>query len=102
MPKIDTRRMKSGDLAAARYLPQRSQGDPWFVILDDSGKTLASSVGPKGNIGYPYQPEESAYFVSMLREARQSISDAELETISVDLDSFRSRREQKLAEPKTK
>lgn len=99
--KIDTHRMAHGKEIADRFLPEKALGVPWMVILDSSGKTLASSVGPQGNIGYPYQPEEVDHFLSMLRETRRNLTDAELETIAGDLTAYREQREQKLAEKKT-
>lgn len=56
--KIDTMRMTNGQQVASRLEPNGAGGIPWMVILDSSGKTLATSLGPGGNIGYPYQPEE--------------------------------------------
>ena len=100
--KIDTLRMTHGAETAASYLPEGCQGDPWVVILDGTGKTLATSVGPKGNIGYPFQPEEIAHFVNMIRQTRQTLSDAELEAITADLETFRVQREKKLAEQASK
>ena len=93
--KIDTLRMTNGKEVAARYEPKKQGGVPWMVILDASGKERASSSGPEGNIGYPYQPNEIAHFITMLRDSRQKLTDTQLETISADLHAYREQREAK-------
>lgn len=95
--KIDTLRMTNGEAVASRYQPtaRQSLGVPWFVILDETGKTLASSVGPNGNIGYPYQAPEVDHFIGMLRGTREKLTDAELEQLRADLIAYREDRERK-------
>ena len=93
--KIDTMRMTNGEQAAARLAPGESGGVPWMVILDSSGKELASSLGPDGNIGYPYQPNEIAHFITMLRDTRKRLTDADLDSIAADLNAYRDEREAK-------
>ena len=93
--KIDTMRMTNGEQAAARLAPGESGGVPWMVILDSSGKELASSLGPDGNIGYPYQPNEIAHFITMLRDTRTRLTDADLDSIAADLNAYRDEREAK-------
>jgi hypothetical protein len=66
-----------------------------MVILDASGKTLATSIGPEGNIGYPYQPAEIADFLSMLKSTRSRLTDAQLESIAAELTAWRVPREEK-------
>ena len=68
---------------------------PWMVLLDPSGKELSSSFAPDGNIGYPYQPEEIAYFISMLQSTRTNLSDDDLQTIAADLNAYRETQEAK-------
>lgn len=95
--KIDTLRMTNGEAVASRYQPaaKQSLGVPWFVILDETGKTLTSSIGPNGNIGYPYQAPEIDHFIGMLRETRQNLTDAELGQLRDDLTAYREQRESK-------
>lgn len=93
--KIDTMRMTNGEQAAARLAPGESGGVPWMVILDASGKELASSLGPDGNIGYPFQPNEIAHFITMLRDTRKRLTDADLDSIAADLNAYRDEREAK-------
>ena len=64
-----------------------------MAIIDENGKELASSFGPSGNIGYPYQPNEINYFISMLRETRQRLTDDDLSKIAADLNAYRDERE---------
>jgi len=91
--KIDTMRMVNGEQVASRLEPQGAGGIPWMVILDPSGKTLATSIGPGGNIGYPYQPEEIEHFVTMLKATKNRLTDAEMESIVADLNAYRVARE---------
>lgn len=94
--KVDTTRMMNGKEVAARYQPSKDfPGAPWIVILDPSGKTLATSIAPAGNIGYPYQPSEIDHFISMLRSTRQKLTDADLEKLHADLTEYRTERESK-------
>lgn len=94
--KVDTIRMSHGKEVASRYQPSKDfPGAPWIVILDPSGKPLATSIAPEGNIGYPYQPSEIDHFVSMLRSTRQKLTDADLEKIHADLTAYRTERESK-------
>lgn len=93
---IDLMRMDNAEAAVSPYKPDQAGGVPWFVILDASGKSLASSTGSDGNIGYPYEPKEVAQFMEILRATRVSLSDEELESISADLMLYRSERENRL------
>ncbi len=97
--KIDTMRMTNGEDVAKRFLPGDSLGVPWFVILDADAKTLATSVGSGGNIGYPYKPEEIAHFVSMLRTTRTNLTDEDLVIISTAMNTYRKTREAKTDTP---
>lgn len=98
--KIDTTRMTNGEKVAESHRPSGAQGHPWFIILDASGTVLATSVGAKGNIGYPFQPDEISHAVKMFRETRKSLSDDEIASMETDLNEFRIKREQKQAEEK--
>jgi uncharacterized protein YyaL (SSP411 family) len=79
--KIDVDRMKNGKDVLAKYNPSASGGIPWFVILDANGKALATSDGPKGNIGYPAAPEEIEHFLAMLKKTRRRIEPEQLDRI---------------------
>ena len=94
--KLDTLRMTHGEAVAARYLPEGSNGVPWMVILDASGKVLSTGVGPGGNIGYPYDPAEVEHFLAMLASTKQRLGDDDLQAVRVGLEKYRAEREQKL------
>ncbi|MBP8300121.1 MAG: DUF255 domain-containing protein [Planctomycetes bacterium] len=86
--KIDNDRMVGGkdvytaQLAAAQ---QKAGGIPWFVFLDHDGKLLAHSNGPKGNTGFPAQPEEIEHFVAMLKSVKVNLTDADIATLAASL-----------------
>ena len=65
--KIDLERMTNAEKVVGRLRTSDSGGVPWMAILDSDGKTLVTSDGPSGNIGYPAKPEEIRYFMYMLR-----------------------------------
>jgi thioredoxin-related protein len=95
--KLDTIRMQQGHEVAARYLPANSTGDPWMVILDASGKVLATSIGPEGNIGYPVRPAEIEFFLRMLAATKQRLKPNDLQHLRADLDAFRVKFEERQA-----
>lgn len=76
--KIDVDRMTNGKTVAARLRKDDKGGLPWMVLLDAKGKTLATSDGPNGNIGYPAEPEEVRHFMHMLKTAANRVSAEQL------------------------
>jgi thiol-disulfide isomerase/thioredoxin len=90
--KLDTYRMTLGKETAERLKPKGIEGDPWMVILDDSGKELANSLGPQGNIGCPSEPSEILHFASMIESTKQRITASEIEAIQADLTDRRKKR----------
>jgi len=91
--KIDTVRMTHGAEVAERFHPEGSQGVPWMVILDPAGKVLTTSVGPQGNCGYPYHPQEVDHFIGMLTTTRQRMTDEDLAAVRAGLEAYRKKRE---------
>jgi thioredoxin-related protein len=65
--QVDVDRMTGGKDLQKRYQPASSGGIPWFAILDVQGKSLVTSDGPRGNVGYPAKPEEIAHFLAMVK-----------------------------------
>ena len=55
---------------------------PWFAVIDAQGKVLATSEGPKGNIGFPDTDVEVAHFFSVLGSTAKGIAPGEIETIT--------------------
>lgn len=72
MIAIATDKMEGGQLMFDKMKKERSGGMPWMVILDSNGKELITSIGPKGNVGCPVQPDEIDYFVSMIESSSAS------------------------------
>ena len=96
--KIDNDRMTGAKEiygAQMQAAGQKEGGIPWFVLLDANGKLLAHSTGPNGNTGFPYQPDEIEHFGTMLKAARQNISDAEIALLLKSLDDNRIAEEAK-------
>jgi hypothetical protein len=76
--KIDTDRMTGGRELALRLRGSERGGIPWMTILDEKGEKLITSDGPKGNIGYPFEPHEIDYFLVMLKQTGQHMSSERL------------------------
>jgi thioredoxin-related protein len=83
--KIDIDRMTNGTDVLNTYRKGEAGGIPWFVILDANGKTLVSSDGPKGNIGYPVALHEIEHFLAMLKQTARKMESAQLGRIEADL-----------------
>ena len=79
--KIDIDRMTGGKDVLAAYPKSDKQGIPWFVFLQPDGKELGDSMGPKGNIGCPVQPEEIAWFRTMLEKSTKRLTAEELDAL---------------------
>ena len=80
---IDMAKMANGREVADRLGMPKNSGIPWIVILDAAGEKLITSDGPKGNIGYPFEPLEIEFFLTMLKSTAKNMSDerlAEIET----------------------
>jgi thioredoxin-related protein len=79
--KIDLSRMSGGPEVLKRYNPTAAGGIPWFVFLDATGNAVATSDGPRGNIGYPAKPEEIEHFIAMLKKSKKHLDSAEIEKV---------------------
>jgi thioredoxin-related protein len=88
---VDVDRMTGGKEVQARYQPKSSGGIPWFAILDDHGKALATSDAPGGNIGYPGEPEGIAHFLSMVKGQGRRIDDSQLRQLGKSLEEAAER-----------
>lgn len=96
--KVDTDRMTGGQAmldAQRKEVGVDGGGIPWFVFLDEDGKVLANSNGPKGNTGFPYQPEEVEHFASMLNAVKRNLTDADVAVLRTSLDDNRKKSEKK-------
>jgi hypothetical protein len=62
-------------------------GIPFYVILDAEGKTLTTSKGADGNIGFPSESAGIEHFLEMLETTRQRLTDEELAEIKAGLEA---------------
>jgi thiol-disulfide isomerase/thioredoxin len=84
--KIDEDRMVGGKELEGKTRANAKGGIPWFAFLDPkTGEQVATSDGPKGNVGFPAQPEEIAHFVAMLKKAAPKLSPKEIEALEASL-----------------
>jgi thioredoxin-related protein len=91
---VDVDRNTGGPEVMARYRSDSSGGIPWFAILDAKGKSLATSDGPGGNIGYPAKPDEIGHFLSMVKGQRRHIDDRQLDQLRKSLEQAAERLNQ--------
>lgn len=82
--KIDLNRT-AGAKAFDKRIRLKGGGIPWFAIFDAKGKSLISSVGPQGNIGYPVKPDEIAHFIRMITETAENITSEQISAIEKKL-----------------
>jgi thioredoxin-related protein len=94
--QVDIERMTGGDEVMKTYRTNSDGGIPWFAILDAKGKSLATSDGPKGNIGYPAKPEEIAHFLSMVKGQARRIDRGQLDALKKSLDDNAERISKRL------
>ena len=93
--QVDVDRMTGGKDVQKRYQPATSGGIPWFAILDAQGKALATSDGPKGNIGYPAAPEEIDHFLAMVKGQGRRIDAQQLDKLRKSLEENAERIKRK-------
>lgn len=89
--KIDVDRMSNAKEIVARLQVPADTGIPWFAFLDAKGAVLANSMGPKGNVGFPIEPEETAWFVAMLDKARERIGPDDVNALRASLERARAK-----------
>jgi hypothetical protein len=79
--------MTPGGAELLKNLGGSEQGVPFFAFLDSRGTMVVNTIaapgnGQKGgNIGYPYEPHEVDWFMTMLSTAVPAISEADHATI---------------------
>jgi len=83
--KIDVDRTVGGDELLARLRGSSKGGIPWFALLAADGRVLATSDAPKGNIGFPVQPDEIAWFGGMLHKAGGKLDAAAIDELLASL-----------------
>jgi thiol-disulfide isomerase/thioredoxin len=91
--KIDVDRTIGAKEIFDKYRGPKDTGIPWFAFLDPTGKSLADATGPKGNVGFPYEPNEVAHFESMLRKVPGKLTDADIKALVGSLNGNREKEE---------
>ena len=84
MPDYD-RGIGARDVAKAYAIS--NIGLPSFAFVDGDRKNVITSIGPKGNVGHPYQPDEIAHFKVMLQKVKRHLTDADIATLITSLES---------------
>ena len=86
----------SGAKEIEKRITDKEQGLPWFAFVDPAAeRALATSTGPKGNVGFPWQPHEVAHFKTMLEAGKRHLTDADIATLVKSLEDFRKKEEGK-------
>ena len=83
--KVDVDRMSGGEKLAKRFGQTEEDGLPFFVILDADGAPLADSRADDGNVGFPVEPHEIAYFIETIRKTATSLDDDALAALKESL-----------------
>jgi hypothetical protein len=83
--KIDYDRAKGAKEIETQYI-DKEQGLPWFLFLDAGGKAVIHSTGPKGNTGFPAQPDEIAHFKTMLQAVKRNLTDENITFLVTSLE----------------
>jgi hypothetical protein len=89
--KLDQDRMIGAKDLFKKYAGEKSQGIPWFVFLDPAGSALVDSIGPKGNVGFPWEDFEIAHFVTMLEKVHKRITPTDIEFLKQSLTENRKK-----------
>lgn len=76
--KIDVERMIGGADLQEKYGGTEETGIPFFVIVSPTGRKLADSVGPEGNVGFPVEPFEVEHFMKVVRATAGKLTAAQL------------------------
>lgn len=75
---IDAVNMPNGAAVFERYA---KVGAPSWVIITPDRKTVIDSYDNGRNVGYPLQPNETAYYLAALKKSTPAISEDELKTL---------------------
>ena len=80
---VDTEKNEGSEQLARRLGSKDGiDGIPWFAVIDAQGKVLATSEGPKGNIGFPDTDIEVTHFFSVLHATAKGVTPGEIEAIT--------------------
>ena len=84
--------MAGGKELQDSYAGSRTQGIPWFVVLDAGAKELADSNGPKGNIGCPNTDEEIEVFLGIVEKVALTLTDEDRAALKKSLVDHREKK----------
>ena len=79
--KIDVERMAGGEQMSDKYGRTEEDGLPFFVVLDATGKRLADSRAPTGNVGFPAESFEIKHFMDVIKAHGKSLSANQLKLL---------------------
>ena len=94
--RVDIDRMTHGKEVLHQFRPSDKGGIPWFAVLDSKGKSLGTSDGPNGNIGYPFKPEEIDHFMALITKEARRIEPAQQERLRQSLKESADRIEKQM------
>jgi thiol-disulfide isomerase/thioredoxin len=83
---IDLARMENGHLIKEKFTSDPSV--PWTVIVNPASEVLCTSVGAKGNIGFPIGIEECKHFISMVEKSTIRSKGSDIEGLARELNDF--------------
>lgn len=83
--KIDQDRMVGGKELASQLREGQGGGIPWVALYNGKGEKMATSSGPKGNVGCPVDPHEIRQFMNMLRIGAVNLTVKELAALEASL-----------------
>lgn len=75
---IDTENMPDGKDTFTKYA---QMGSPSWVIISPQKRVIVDSFAPSGNVGYPLEPNETAWYLAALKKAAPSLADDDLKTL---------------------
>jgi hypothetical protein len=80
---IDIAKNPGGKELYEKYGTQR--GVPAWTILDADEKVLADSGDGKDNVGFPFEPNEVAYYFKVLKKTCPKLTDKDVELLTEKL-----------------
>jgi hypothetical protein len=93
--RLDLDRGTGAKEIESRFTDQE-QGLPWFAFVDPAtGRAATTSTGPKGNVGFPWEPHEIAHFKTMLETSKRHLTGNDIAALVTSLEEFRKAQEGK-------
>ena len=91
----ETTECNAGAERYAKKYGANGQGVPFHAFLDSKGILIVDSRQNQtgANIGYPYQPEEIDWFMTMLKKAAPKIAEHELSKVEGKLREYAAKKQ---------